>query len=309
MTFKETATEWIGKKKYYIKESTYALYQYEIQFYLIPAIGNLDIMEVDGKVLQEAVLKWQFADNERGNMLKKGTIQNLVILVKQIIKYAIENGYAKQVQIAVQYAPQPMKQKNRKTMDTSEQMHLIKAILSELTPQSAGILLCISSGLRIGELCALTWADVDLENQILHITKTIQRIYMKDAYPKSHVAITTPKTESSIRDVPISCKLCKLMKGLTDSNPDHYILTNSERYIEPRTFRKQYDKFLAVHGIAHINFHSLRHTFATRCIDGGANYKAVSEILGHSTINTTLNMYVHPQMSEKRKCIEMITWE
>lgn len=309
MTFKETALAWMERKKSYIKESTYALYQYEICFYLIPALGDLDIMEIDGKMLQETVLKWQCAGNEKGNMLKKGTIQNLIVLVKQIYKYAIENGYAKQIQFAIRYAPQPLRQKSRKTLDSAEQIKLINAILSEPTNQGMGILLCISSGLRIGELCALTWADIDLEKQLLHVTKTMQRIYMKDAHPRSYVSITAPKTESSIRDVPLSCRLCTLMKNLTDNNPDHFILTNSERYIEPRTFRNHYDRFLKLHGIAHINFHSLRHTFATRCIDGGANYKVVSEILGHSTINTTLNMYVHPQMSEKRKCVEMITWE
>lgn len=309
MTFKETAIEWLDKKRNYIKESTYALYKYEIQFYLIPAIGDLDIEAISGEMLQEIVLKWQRLGNEGGNLLKKSTIQNLMVLIKQIFKYANENGYIKQIQLSVQYAPQPMKQKKRKTMDTAEQIQLINAILSDFTNKSMGILLCIGSGLRIGELCALTWADIDLEKQIVHITKTMQRIYMKDAYPKSYVSITAPKTESSIRDVPISCKLSALMGKLEDKNREHYILTNSERYIEPRTFRKHYDKFLKSHGIAHINFHSLRHTFATRCIDGGANCKVVSEILGHSTINTTLNMYVHPQMSEKRKCVEIITWE
>lgn len=309
MQFKELATEWITVKGNYIKESTYALYQYEISNYICPAIGNLEVTEMDEQILQRTVLEWQCGKDGYGQILRKSTAHNLVVLIKQIMKYGIKKGYMEKAELDIHYAPKQERHGRRKTLNEIEQDKLIHAILSNLTPETFGILLCINSGLRIGEICALTWGDIDLSNQLLHVTKTIQRIYRKDTTPRSYVVITSPKTESSIRDVPISPKVCSLIKEIADMNPDHYVLTNSERYIEPRTFRKHYDNFLDVHGISHINFHSLRHTFATRCIEGGANYKVVSEILGHSTINTTLNMYVHPQMSEKRKCMELIYWE
>lgn len=307
MQFAELAVKWIDEKKNYIKESTYALYQYEVTKYICPAIGSVELTEIDEQLLQEIVLRWQ---SEKSNVqpLRKSMIQNLVILIKQIMKYGIKKGYLQQKELDIHYAPQPEKRRSRKILEETEQNRLICAILSGLTPETFGILLCMNSGLRIGEICALTWGDIDLDNQLLHVTKTLQRIYRKDGNPRSYVVITTPKTESSVRDVPISQKVCLLMQKVADMEPTHYILTNSKHYIEPRTFRKHYDSFLDTNGISHINFHSLRHTFATRCIEGGANYKAVSELLGHSTINTTLNMYVHPQMSEKRKCMEMICW-
>lgn len=308
MQFAELAEEWIEEKKNYIKESTYALYQYEITAYLCPAIGSMELAEINEQSLQKTILEWQYGKGDCAKLLRKSMIHNLEVLIKQILKYGTKKEYVAQKELNIRYAPLPEKQRSRKILDETEQERLIHAILSGLTPETFGILLCINSGLRIGELCALTWEDIDVDNQLLHVTKTMQRIYRKDKRPRSHVVITTPKTESSVRDIPISPKVCLLMREVADMEPTHYILTNSKRYIEPRTFRKHYDRFLDTHEISHINFHSLRHTFATRCIEGGANYKAVSELLGHSTINTTLNMYVHPQMSEKRKCMELICW-
>ena len=308
MRFEELAAEWIKGKRNYIKESTYALYQYELTNYICPAIGGVKLTEISEQLLQGIVLEWQNGKGGYAKPLRKSMIHNLVMLIKQIIKYGNKKGYLQQEELVVHYAPLPERHRSRKILEDTEREKLIRAILSGLTPESFGILLCMNSGLRIGEICALTWGDIDIDNQIMHVTKTMQRIYRKDQSPKSYVVITTPKTESSIRDVPISQRVCQLMRKISDMEPGHYILTNSEHYIEPRTFRKHFDNFLHIHNIAHINFHSLRHTFATRCIESGANYKAVSELLGHSTINTTLNMYVHPQMSEKRKCMELICW-
>ena len=309
MLFRNLAEEWISEKKNYIKESTYALYLYEIESYLCPRIGQMEVADIGGELLQSTVLGWQCGECGDGHVLKKSTVQNLAALTKQIMVYAMRKGYIKHTQVIIHYAPQSQIQRPRKILNDKEQIRLIEALLSDLTPETFGILLCINSGLRIGELCALTWSDLDLGERILHVTKTIQRIYRRDASPKSYITITSPKTETSIRDIPLSDKICALAAEIADLEPHHYILSNSERYMEPRTFRKHYECFLRAHGIPHVNFHSLRHAFATRCIENGADYKVVSEILGHSTINTTLNMYVHPQMADKRKCVEAVCWK
>lgn len=309
MLFRELAAEWIGEKRNYIKESTYALYLYEIENYLCSQIGQVEVAGIEAKMLQDIVLGWQCGECEGGRALKKSTVQNLAALIKQIMAYAMRKGYVEHAEVVIRYAPQRRVQRTRKILGDAEQFRLINALLSTLTPETFGILLCINSGLRIGELCALTWADLDLRERVLHVTKTIQRIYRKDACPKSYIAITSPKTETSVRDIPLSGKICELALEISDLMPQHYILSNSERYMEPRTFRKHYECFLNAHGIPYVNFHSLRHAFATRCIESGADYKVVSEILGHSTINTTLNMYVHPQMADKRKCVESVCWK
>jgi len=309
MLFKELAEEWISEKKNYIKESTYALYLYEIENYLCPRIGQAEAADIGEEMLQSAVLGWQSGERADGHALKKGTVQNLAALTKQIMAYGMRKGYVNPTQVVIHYAPQSQARRAHKILGNEEQLRLIDALLAALTPETFGILLCINSGLRIGELCALTWSDLDLGERILHVTKTMQRIYRRDASPRSYIAITSPKTETSIRDIPLSGKICALALEIADCEPRHYILSNSERYMEPRTFRKHYEDFLRAHGIPHVNFHSLRHAFATRCIENGADIKAVSELLGHSTINTTLNMYVHPQMAEKRKCVEAVCWK
>lgn len=308
MLFKNLAEEWITQKRDFIKESTYALYLYEIENYLCPCMGQEEVSDIGADRLQNAVLEWQCGENGDGRTLKKSTVQNLVALTKQIMTYAMKKGYAGPMQAVIHYAPQSRARRARRILGDEEQLQLIDALLSAVTPETFEILLCVNSGLRIGELCALTWSDLDLGEQILHVTKTMQRIYRRDASPKSHIAITSPKTETSVRDIPLSDKICALAMKIAGRKPHHYILSNSERYMEPRTFRKHYECFLNTHGIPHINFHSLRHAFATRCIESGADCKVVSELLGHSTVNTTLNMYVHPQMSDKRKCVEAVCW-
>jgi len=161
--------------------------------------------------------------------------------------------------------------------------------------------------LRIGELCALRWEDFDFKNGVIHISKTLQRVYDPNSTPKTKIVISSPKTLTSNRDIPLSLKMTEFISKL-EINKMGYVLTNEDKYMEPRTFRKFYTHFLERHGIVTLNVHCLRHTFATRCIENGGDYKSVSEILGHTTINTTLNMYVHPQLEEKRKCVELIQW-
>mgnify|MGYP004628665289 FL=1 len=308
MLFKETATEWIMKKKNYIKESTYSLYRYEMEQYIFPMIGNLEIADITEQLVQEAVLQWQKEQNAQGHLLKQSTVQNLVVLTKQVIKYAIKQNYLLPIKIDIHYANESIVCNKEKVFDDAELIKLITAARTNLTPETLGILLCVNSGLRIGEICALVWGDFDLEQGILHVSKTLQRIYTSspESGQKSHVCISLPKTKSSIRDIPLTQQLCAAIRSISDRQPNHYMLTNSDRYMEPRIYRKHYDLFLQKNGIKKHNFHCLRHTFATRCIANGLNYKVVSELLGHSTINITLNMYVHPQMSEKRKCIETI---
>lgn len=300
---------WLNEKKQYVKQSTFAYYNFEANNYILPVLGKMDINEIHEEHIQTAVIRWQSTGMDNGKPLKKSTVQNLVILVKQILKYAVRKGYTQEALMEIHFMPQANSRKKNQVFSSEEQDKLIRAVLSELNYRSFGILLCINSGLRIGEICALKWEDIDTKKGILHVTKTIQRIYMKNTMPHTKVIISEPKTASSIRDIPLSHNILNIIKKLPDINPKGYVLSNSENFIEPRTFRKFYASFLNRKGITPLNFHCLRHTFATRCIENGADYKSVSEILGHTTINTTLNMYVHPQMEEKRKCVELICWD
>ena len=162
--------------------------------------------------------------------------------------------------------------------------------------------------MRIGEVCALRWMDVDMDDRMIHINHTLQRVYKKDlsGSGKSKLLLSTPKTKTSRRSIPISKSLFAVMKELSPSCPEMFFLSGSEKMVEVRTFRTFFEAFLMRNGIEKFNFHVLRHTFATRCIEAGADCKTVSELLGHATVNMTLNLYVHPRVEQKRNCVELI---
>ena len=308
MLFQDVMRCWLEEKRYFIKESTYAYYSFEVTNYLTPMLGQFDVKEITEERIQESVIAWQNIGMENGGPLKKSSVQNLVVLIKQVLRYADKKGYVEEKNMNIRFVPSKAAIKKEKVFSVADQNKLIVALLSEISYRNFGILLCLNSGLRIGEICALKWEDFDLENRILHITKTMQRIYQKNELPKTRIIITEPKTISSIRDIPLSDKIYQIVTQFSHKEMTAYVLTNTEHYLEPRSFRKYYKKFLDSHGINYSNFHCLRHTFATKCIENGGDYKSVSEILGHTTINTTLNMYVHPRMEEKRRCINSIQW-
>lgn len=120
------------------------------------------------------------------------------------------------------------------------------------------------------------------------------------------VMITTPKSRKSVREIPISEALYEMLSKYKRQNPEHYLVTGSPLYMEPRLYRKHYAGFFEKKKAEYIHFHGLRHTFATRCIEAGADYKVVSELLGHASVNLTLNLYVHPQWEDKKRCVDLV---
>lgn len=308
MSLQELLDMWLNEKKIYIKPSTYSYYHYEIKHYIIPLLGNTLLEDINGELIQKAVLILQKQGVDKNRPLNKSTIQNLVVLLKQVIKYAVRKGLIENMVIDIHFAFQiPINR--QKVFNRWEQNKLVQALLNDLNYKSFGILLCLNTGLRIGELCALKWKDIDVDMAVVHVTKTLQRIYVLNEQEKTNIIVTAPKTKTSMRDIPLSKRILSIVRALVYDNPDYYILTNSVSYIEPRSIRKYYDEFLLKNGIPKLNFHCLRHTFATQLVENGANYKSVSEILGHASVHTTLNMYVHPLMEEKRKCVELINWD
>ena len=215
-------------------------------------------------------------------------------------------GKIKHIELSFNY-PKDNKEKSIYILTKHEQNKITDYVLDDINTKNIGFLISLYSGIRIGELCALQWKDIDFKNNKLIISKTIQRVYIKDKDKNvSKVIITTPKTKNANREIPINKDFMELLKPLK-TDKDNYILSNNDKYIEPRTYRKYFNKILNELKINHFNFHSLRHTFATNCISLGCDYKTVSELLGHANVNITLNLYVHPRYSQKKKCIDLIS--
>ena len=296
---KEIIELWKMDKKQYVKKSTYSAYVLLIENHLIPYFGNK--REVDDNNVQEFV----FIKLKQG--LSQKTIKDILIVLKMILKYGVKNRYLNYCEIDVKF-PTQRENENLEVLNRANQRKIMDYIEENFTFKNLGIYICLCTGVRIGELCALKWSDIDAENGVIYVRKTIQRIYIVDEGKKrTELVIDTPKTKNSIRDIPMTSDLHKLLKSLKKVvNDNYYVLTNEEKPTEPRTYRNYYKRLLKRLGIPLLKFHGLRHSFATRCIEGKCDYKTVSVLLGHSNISTTLNLYVHPNLEQKKKCINQM---
>lgn len=195
--------------------------------------------------------------------------------------------------------------KDLEVLSLDEQRKLEKNVSVSNDPTDLGIMISLHTGLRIGEVCALTWDDIDLKQQIIKVRHTIARI--REITPDgatSKLIIDEPKTKSSIRDVPISTSLVEAIKRIQSISISNYVVSSSVSFVSPRTYYYRYYKVIELVGISRVNYHALRHTFATRCIEAGVDVKSLSEILGHSDVSITLNTYVHSSMDLKRLQLE-----
>lgn len=304
--YKDWIYDWLLDKKNYIKESTYANYSNAIFNHIIPKLGNYKLNALSNKLIQEYLLELSRngKKNNSGGLSVK-TIKDITIIIKGSIRKAINEGLINHIELSFNY---PKDESNKKiyVLTKNEQKKITDYCINNINSRNIGILISLYSGLRIGELCALKWEDIDFKKSLIIITKTVQRIYIKDKLEsKSKIIITNPKTKNANREIPINKDFLEILKQVKTNNRD-YVISGNNKLIEPRTYRKYFDKVLKTIKINHINFHALRHTFATNCISLGIDYKTVSELIGHANVNITLNLYVHPRMSQKKKCINLI---
>lgn len=295
----EVMVLWKADKKQYVKKSTFSAYVLLTENHLLPAFG--DQYEVSETDVQQFVLE----KLESG--LSKKTIKDILIVLKMILKFGAKNKWISYEPFDIQY-PTVRENQSIEVLSRTHQKKIMHYIQEHFTFRNLGVLICLSSGMRIGEICALTWEDIDTDNGVIHIRKTIQRIYViEDGTRRTELLMDTPKTKNSIREIPMSKDLLRMLKPIKKIvNSSFFVLTNDEKPTEPRTYRSFYKNLLKHLDIPEIKFHGLRHSFATRCIESNCDYKTVSVLLGHSNISTTLNLYVHPNMEQKKKAIEQM---
>lgn len=290
---------WKEDKKQYVKKSSYSAYVLLIENHLLPSFGEqISVKEIDVQ---------QFVFNKLQEGLSQKTIKDILIVLKMILKFGVKNKLLAYDQFNVQF---PTERKNTKieVLSRGNQRKIMNYIQGHFTFKNLGIYICLSTGIRIGEICALTWEEINTETGIISIRKTIQRIYIVEGNNRhTELVLDTPKTKNSIREIPMSKDLLKILKPIKKVvNESFYVLTNEAKPTEPRTYRNYYKKLMKELDIPELKFHGLRHSFATRCIESNCDYKTVSVILGHSNISTTLNLYVHPNMEQKKKCIDQM---
>lgn len=293
----QIADLWKADKKQFVKKSTYAAYSLIVDTHILPAFG--DKTNVGEKDVQEFVLQ------KLNGGLSQKTIKDMLIVLRMILKFGAKKNYCAYTPFDV-FFPTDRERQELEVLSITNQKKIMRYVEENFTFRNLGIFVCLSTGMRIGEICALTWDDIDTENGVIHIRKTLQRIYIREnEIRRTELVIDSPKTATSIRDIPMTKDLLSVLKPLRKVvNEQYFVLTNDITPTEPRTYRNYYKKLLAKLEIPPIKFHGLRHSFATRCIESHCDYKTVSVILGHSNISTTLNLYVHPNYEQKKKCID-----
>lgn len=295
-TIREVAILWRKDKQQYVKQSSLSAYSLILENHILPTFGEKQ--QLTESEIQDFVLRKLQAG------LSQKTVKDMLIVLKMIQKFGVKNGYMPFTEWSVKY-PTEQKKQELEVLSISHQKRIMQHVINNFTFRNLGIYVCLSTGMRIGEVCALKWGDVNLMTGTISVCRTIERIYViEDNRRYTELVIGSPKTKNSVRDIPMSRELSKLIRPLKKvMNDDYYILTNEANPTEPRTYRNYYKQLLKRLRIPDLKFHGLRHSFATRCIESQCDYKTVSVILGHSNISTTLNLYVHPNMEQKKKCI------
>ena len=298
-TIGEVAALWKKDKQQYVKPSTIAAYALILENHILPVFGDkVQLTEADVQA---------FALKKLHDGLSQKTVKDVLVVLKMIQKFGAKNGDLQFVEWSVKFPTEHTKQE-LEVLSINNQKRIMQYAIDNFTFRNLGIYICLSTGIRIGEVCALKWGDINIATETISINRTIERIYVIDGEKRhTEVVIGTPKTKNSLREIPMSKELLKIIRPLKKvMNDEYFILTNEAKPTEPRTYRNYYKQLLKQLGIPDLKFHGLRHSFATRCIESQCDYKTVSVILGHANISTTLNLYVHPNMEQKKKCINQM---
>ena len=301
LTLKELFVQYLAQTD--VKTSTRERYWFMLKRHIVPYFGEMSATKLTAKELSSFLLHLK----KNGRLDGKGglsakTVRDMAVLLKTLLRFAQREYHC--VCDALNMKLPACAQKNIKVLSEQELAVMSKA-LSPSKKITCAVMLALHAGLRVGEVCALKACDINFMTGTVQISRSVQRMTLNG---KSQLLVQRPKSDSSERIVPLHPELLLLLRKITAGmQPDAYLMTGLiDRPMDPRTYQYQFTMLLKRCGIRHRGFHALRHTFATRCIENGADIKSVSEMLGHSDIKTTLKLYVHPSLESKRRCIQSI---
>ncbi len=298
-TYGELLDKWLAYKKREVKYSSYIRYKNTIENHIKPKLGAIKAKSISADIIQEYLKE----KSENGRIDKRGGLSNkslsdILVIVKETLKF----GNVYDTSIDNLRTSTSQKHKSMRVLNEKEQTNLTITLLNDTDIYKMGVLICLYTGIRIGELCALKWSDISLESKVISINKTLQRLpnTNPEANTKTTLFTSEPKSGSGNRIIPIPEFLYTIILPFRKQDEMNVISTEKKPLIEPRTMQNYFKKYLAESNISDANFHSLRHTFATRCIEVGFDIKTLSEILGHSSVKITLDRYVHSSLNLKK---------
>lgn len=305
MTYENWLNEWLT---HYIKPSskqrTFEQYSKVAQIHILPYLGDIELTDLTPFVLQKFITDLTTNGNKRtGKGLSPNFVKTILSVIQNSLKTAHLVGYLPEYSANKIKRPKIV-EKQVECFTIQEQKKVEEAALSAKKDKYRGIVLCLYTGLRIGELLALTWNDIDFEKSILSVTKTC---HDGNENGKHIRIIDTPKTENSRRQIPLSKTLVKMLKEMKKKSKCEFVISDGEKPVFIRSYQRTFELLLKKFGLPHKGFHSLRHTFATRALECGMDVKSLSEILGHKNATITLNRYAHSLWEHKAEMMNKLS--
>lgn len=299
--FNEIVRKWLNEKSMHISLSTQAKYEQLVRNYIVPFFHDVECDNLSNETMnkfhESLICNQDFAN------LSSGSIRTIIMIVNQSCDYAY-----KRQRLPNKLYLKPCLSKKQPVVNVfnrNEQKKIETYIFETHDLYSLAILLALYTGVRIGELCALKWSDINFFNNSITITKTVQRLKASkaDSKTKTELVISEPKSKTSYRVIPLPQFVMKYIKDFYSKDKyDKYILSDKETIpLDPRVLQYAYKRILNKCDIPYLNFHCLRHTFATRCVTTGWDVKTLSEVLGHSEIKITMDYYFHSSFEFKQQ--------
>lgn len=293
ITFGMAASEWMAEIRSGCKLSTYSKYKAVYCKHLAPVLDDCPVSDVSDVLLREKI---------SDPLLSESMQKSIYSMIGRILLF-VSHKY----RIPVQAVKRPAVKARRSpagVFDRAQQRILFASLYTCMDLYKMAVALCLYTGVRIGELCALKWSDIDFENKLIYVNRTVQRLPADCGNTKTALVESEPKSVCSKREIPMSVPVLEMFMKFRNDKP--YVF-GGDKPLEPRKMQYHYKKIMKEAGLPYRNFHSLRHTFATNCIEGGMDVKSLSEILGHSDVKITLSRYVHPSADTKRKHMECLS--
>ena len=304
LTMQNLFVKWLREKASVIKPSSYIRYTGLLKAHLLPALGSCAV----SKLTVQKISSFLQDKLHNGRLDKKGglsakTIADILCLIKSAVKMALRDFNLPQAAaILTMRSPISIRSRKPEILNENECTNLSRQIVRRPESEAAAILFCLNTGLRLGEVCALRWADIDFEAKTLTVSHTVQRVTQNG---KSVLLLQSPKTEAGRRTIPLTAEIILMLQNRKKKQHKEYVF-GSNKPLEPRTLQYRFAALLKKCNISRRNFHTLRHTFASRFVALGGDVKSLSEILGHANVRTTMQLYVHPSLEQKRADMELI---
>lgn len=296
MKYKDWLMQWLYLTKPCVKRCTYERYSYFVNVQIKPNLGELELDELSARHIQNLIA-------ELSGKYSPGTINCMVAVIKRSLVYA-EDLELRRTHLNCRIRCRLRYKREMVCLSVADQKKLESYVRASDTPKLFGITICLYTGLRVGELLALKWSDIDFKSSTLSVNKTCHDTYSEEGYKK---LIDSPKTFTSKREIPLPKQLVGELKLMRRESKSEYVISGKDgKEISKRSYQSTFSSVLKRLGLPHMGIHSLRHTFATRALECGMDVKTLSEILGHSNAAVTLNCYVHSLPEHKRTMMNKV---